>query len=124
MTLDSIRKILFYNQKIYFIDTLSRIKSVKTTLYNDRNNCISEEHIEKWLLLNDLMTVAIYFNHDWIPDWNNRTESKYIIKMNEEMKIVIEQVKTPCSFVYFKNAEDAKEAVQIIGEKCLKIILE
>ncbi len=121
MRLDEIMKALYYKKETYFLDMFGKVKHNHTTLYNDRNNCISEKHIERWLLINDLLNVSAYLNENWIPDWNNYQEKKYIIIIQNN-EISTQEINFPCSITYFKTKEKAIAAIEIIGERQLKNI--
>ena len=122
MTLAEIMKSLYYKKDAYFLDMFGKIKHNQTTLYSDRNNCVSEKHIERWLCMNDLLNINVYLNDGWIPDWNNTKESKYIIRIEGE-KLMVTQTDSPSAFTYFKSKDLAEKAINIIGEKALKKIL-
>ena len=121
MRLDEIMKLLYYKKETYFLDMFGKVKHNHTTLYNDRNNCISEKYIERWLSMNDLLNVSIYLNEGWQPDWNNIQEKKYIIIVKNDT-VSTQETDFPCSITYFKTKEKAMAAIEIIGEKQLKTI--
>jgi len=120
--LDEIMRSLYYKKEAFFVDMFGKVKSNQTTLYNDRNNCTSREHINKWLLINDLLNTAYFLNQDWQPDWENRNEEKYTFAVNGK-DIVIQWVEYPVSIVYFPTEELARQAVEVVGkEKLLEIL--
>lgn len=123
MRLEEIMKALYYKKEAYFLDIFGKVKHNQTTLYNDRNNCISEKHIDRWLSMNDLLNVSTYLNEAWTPDWNNMQESKFILVIENE-KINVKKTSFPSSFTYFKSEESAKNAIEIIGEASLHKILK
>ena len=115
---------LYYKKEAFFVDMFGKVKSNQTTLYNDRNNCTSLEHINKWLAINDLLNVAHFLNQNWHPDWENKTEEKYILCIKDK-NIVIQKVEYPVSIVYFPSETLAQEAVDIVGEeKLLRILMK
>jgi len=121
-TFDQIMKELFYNKTAWFVDMFGKIKSNKTTLYLDRNNCTSNKHIEKWLCINDLMNIAHGLNESWEPNWNNDTEFKfYIVSTGQDFE-VMKTNSISQSFVYFKTEDLAKEAIRILGIEKLMLI--
>ena len=124
-TFDQIMKELFYNKTAWFVDMFGKIKSNKTTLYLDRNNCTSNKHIEKWLCINDLMNIAHGLNESWEPNWDNDTEFKYYIVSTGQDFEVMKTNSISSSFVYFKTEEIAKEAIRILGvEKLMRIFIK
>ena len=104
------------------MDIFGKIKRNQTTLYADRNNCRSEQHIQQWLLINDLLNVSAYLNGDWTPDWNDPSSEKHTLCVREG-KVVPVAVSEPCHIVYFKDADTAAEALRILGEPALRQIL-
>jgi hypothetical protein len=118
---DEVMRSLYYKKEAFFVDMFGKVKSNQTTLYNDRNNCTSREHIDKWLNINDLLNVAYFLNQNWQPDWENKSEKKYTLAVNGE-NITAQQVEYPIGIVYFPSAETAQQAIEIIGtEKLLQI---
>ncbi|MDD3281052.1 MAG: hypothetical protein PHC83_05710 [Bacteroidales bacterium] len=115
-------KSLYYKKEAYFLDMFGKVKHNQTTLYSDRNNCISEKHIERWLLINDLLNVSAFLNEGWTPDWENANEAKYIISLEKNM-LLSKKVNTPCSFTYFKNPSLTTTAIEVLGEKQIKAML-
>jgi hypothetical protein len=123
-SMDEIMRTLYYKKEVFFVDMFGKVKSNQTTLYNDRNNCTSLEHINKWLSINDLLNVACFLNQNWQPDWENKTEKKYTFNIVGEI-VVIQQVENPISIVYFPSKDLAQQAIEIIGEeKLMRIFLK
>lgn len=122
MRLDEIMKSLYYKKEAYFIDMFGKVKHNQTTLYNDRNNCISATHIDRWLLINDLLNISAFLNEGWAPNWDKEEEEKYAIFM-ENNKVKIEKVKSPCSFTYFKSLSLAESAIEMLEERQIRKIL-
>lgn len=122
-TFDQIMKSLFYNKTAWFVDMFGKIKSNQTTLYSDRNNCTSQQHVEKWLCINDLLNIAHELNEGWEPDWTDRNQDKFSLTSLDNGGFDVEKTNTIShSFVYFKTESLAQEAIQIIGaEKLNKI---
>ena len=118
MTLNEIMKALYFKREAYFIDMFGKVKHNQTTLYSDRNNCVSEKHIERWLYMNDLLNISMYFNEGWTPDWENSQQLKYIICFKAN-KFVVTETTYPISFTYFKSKDLAEKVINIIGEKAL-----
>ena len=123
MTMNEVMKLLYFKKEAYFLDMFGKIKCNKTTLYNDRNNCSSRFHIEKWLSINDLLNVAHFLNNGWTPDWSNDTEHKYILVVNNN-NVVIQQANHPASFVYFFSEDTAQKAIDIMGVEKITQILQ
>ena len=100
MTLNDIMKSLYFKKEAYFVDMFGKVKCNQTTLYNDRNNCSTREHIERWLLINDLLNVARFLNNTWSPNWDDDKEEKYIIVI-QNGKATLQKTAFPASFVSF-----------------------
>ena len=121
-SLDEIMRSLYYKKEAFFVDMFGKVKSNQTTLYSDRNNCTSREHIDKWLSINDLLNVACFINQNWLPDWENKSEKKYTFSVNGE-NVGVQQVEAPMSIVYFPSEDLAQQAIDIIGnEKLIRIL--
>jgi len=121
-SLDEMMRSLYYKKEAFFVDMFGKVKSNQTTLYNDRNNCISQEHINKWLSINDLLNVAHFLNQNWQANWDNKAEKKYTFSVKDE-NITIQQVENPVSIVYFPSENLAQQAIDTIGkEKLLQIL--
>ncbi len=124
ITFDEIMKSLFHNQIAWYVDMFGKIKSNKTTLYLDRNNCTSLDHIEKWLCMNDLINIAKYFNKNSEKDYSTLNK-KYSIQINSlgEPEVYLVEGNF-ASFIYFYNYNDALEAIKIMGKSKLEKIFK
>ena len=81
---------------------------------------VNAKHLSKHLTIRQLLEVADYLNGDWKPDWNDMNQVKYVISYNVNKKIFIEGCYyTNYSIVCFSSIENAKKAIEIIGEKNL-----
>lgn len=118
---------LFYKKKVYYPNRYGNIVSSKLNeiRYEDLNNCTSEKQAKKLLAINQLMNVAKYLNEDWKPDWRNEDEKKYIIFIDEQCNRIVIDCKyiVNTSIVYFKTKELAKKAIEILGERTIKLAL-
>lgn len=122
---DEIMKSLFYHKTAWYVDMFGKVKSNKTTLFADRNNCTSQKQIDKWLCVNDLLNVATYFNQDWTPNWENTEEEKFEIMVDniENRSFAVAKVGDKMSgFVVFKSQHDAQQAIEVLGKQKLEII--
>jgi|GEM_PF-1743504 len=121
-SIDEVMRSLYYKKEAFFVDMFGKVKSNQTTLYNDRNNCTSLEHVNKWLSINDLLNVSCFINQNWQPDWENKTEEKYTFTIKDG-GIAIEKAEYPVSIVYFPEISSAQQVLDIIGkEKILQIL--
>ena len=92
---------------------------------NCKNNANSKRQLEKLLVINMLMNVAKYLNEDWQPNWNNEEEAKYYIQIeNVTNNLNIDCTGLfNCSIIYFKSKDFAEQAIDILGEKIIKLAL-
>ena len=121
--MDEIMRTLYYKKEAFFVDMFGKVKSNQTTLYSDRNNCTSLEHINKWLSINDLLNVACFLNQNWQPDWANKSEKKYTFGVTGE-NVTIQEVECPASIAYFPSITTAQQAFDILGKEKLMQILK
>ena len=79
-------------------------------------------HQQKCITFRKLLEVAEYINGDWKPDWDNQEQLKYIICSNNEKKQFGSDFYSYTSMtpIVFSSKENAKKAVEIIGEEELK----
>ena len=98
-------------------DYISSIMSPKTyPVYTIR------KHYSKCDTFRKLLEVADYLNGDWKPDWNDSKQIKYFISydyLNKRFEICNRHYMSS-GIVYFSSEENAKKAIEIIGEEELK----
>lgn len=116
---------LFSVGNIFFINSLGTISEVK---YSDRdasikysNNGTSKKQLEKLLAINKLMNVAKYLNGGWKPNWDDYSEKKWSMALDDE-NISIAYNYIFCELaVYFRSKESAEQAIKILGEDTIKL---
>ena len=83
---------------------------------------VDSKHTDKMFTFRKLLEVANYLNGDWKPDWNNQEQYKYVIAYNHTEKTFDTDYFRYLSenTVYFSSKENAKKAIEIIGEEELK----
>lgn len=119
---EDIMKDLFHNQTAWYVDMFGKVKSNKTTLFMDRNNCTSQEHVEKWLCINDLLNIMHYFNTQCIDDVCTK-DTRYSIGLNLDGEPIISAANNDYGTAFvFNRYEDAEKAIEIIGKEKLKKI--
>ena len=99
------------NEKEYYLNPLSRIIKAEINerhIYNDRNVLPNKQAAEQHLALIQLHQLRDCYRQDWIPDWNNSTQNKYVI-CNIEGKVTISLYYCLKHFLAFQNAERAEE---------------
>lgn len=84
----------------------------------------SYSQVAKLHAINALLNVSKYLNGDWKPDWNNSHEEKYSIYITKNNSMDISRsTYLNDTFVYFKNEELAQQAIEILGEKWIRLAL-
>ena len=83
---------------------------------------VSSQHYNKVTIFRKLLEVAEYLNGDWKPDWNNLNQLKYFILYNHRNKTldIFGRHYLDSGKIYFSSEENAKKAIEIIGEEELK----
>ena len=80
------------------------------------------KNLSKLITFRKFLEVADYLNGDWKPDWENQRQSKHYIYYDHEDEIFkfgrCHHVNE--GIVFFPSEENAKKAVEIIGEEELK----
>ena len=120
-------------KKITYKDVINNIKaknigvSVQFGLTKIGTDCFitSEKQLEQLLALNKLINVAKYLNGDWEPDFTDNKQQKWFIEYNVESSILDTDfaISYKSSVVYFKTSELAHQAIEILGEKEIKVTL-
>ena len=79
-------------------------------------------HQQKCITFRKLLEVADYLNGDWKPDWDNKEQHKYIIYYNHSNKQFEVDFYSYINMnpIAFSSEENAKKAIEIIGEEELK----
>ena len=108
--------IKFKPKEITYADISCMMVPYNYTVYT------TARHQQKCVTFRKLLEVADYLNSDWKPDWNDKAEAKYFILYNHKHK---ELRVWACNYinsgeVYFSSEENAKKAIEIIGEEELK----
>lgn len=121
-----IAKKLFLNKITYFISVDGKISSyLLKENPSIANNATSKQQLEQLLALNKLMNVAKYLNGNWKPNWNNYNTTKWFIFFDHDKKEIQTRswyiINPGC--VYFKSKELALQAIEILGEKEIKVTL-
>lgn len=124
---EDIAKYLYYNKSAFSIENNNYI----TTEYITGNNYLSSfifknyNQFEKLASSNNLINCAIFFNRGWNPNWEDETEPKYYICYNYKTKKfeINETYNINCSFIYFRNKDDAIKTINLLGTKALNYYL-
>ena len=118
ITYDDICNELFLNKKTYWIGSLNINKTIsQLNNYKDKNNCTSIAQAKRAIAFNKLQNIAKYLNGDWKPNFKDHSKNWYIYK--DILCGVTFNYTTNQGTVYFKNADLANEAIQLMGEDSL-----
>ena len=81
-----------------------------------------KRHYSKCDTFRKLLEVADYLNGDWKPDWENLHQTKYFIgyRYIDKKFYVGECFRVNSTIIPFSSKENAKKAIEIIGEEELK----
>ena len=121
------KKAIWKDGKIIFED----IFKPKEITYDDIQNKImpytdtvftTPMHKQKCITFRKLLEVAAYLNGDWEPDWDDTSQHKYLIVYNNKKNAfeINASYWVSVNGVYFSSEENAKKAIEIIGEEELK----
>lgn len=118
ITYDDICKDLFYNKKTYWIGN-KKIIYLYSDEYNcnDLNNCTSIAQAKRVAAFIKLQNIAKYLNGDWKANFKDSSKKWYIFK--DTLYGVSFNHTTNQGIVYFKNADLADEAIQLMGKDSL-----
>jgi hypothetical protein len=126
ITRNQIWEHLFKNKDIFYISGLGDIKGNMPGNPVGSNLAVSEHQLACILAKNELANVARYLNGNWRNFAN--AQKKFSIRMSEKLdnKISIGLVDRPASAtnVIFKSEELAQQAIDILGEKTIRLALE
>lgn len=123
ITYDDICKDLFYNKDAYYLDESNKVSSwvMTSSNYNDFNNCTSIAQAKRMIAFNKLQNIAKYINSklDWEPNFDDETESKYVIVKKGSGYTVKYVTSTNTAQIYFLSSDHANEAIRLMGEESL-----
>ena len=105
---------------ITYVDIVKKV--YPGNCYYINNNHTSWRQLQQLLALNKLMNVAKYLNGDWEPQFLDRGQKKWYIYYDfEHLKWDTGvSVYYRHADVYFKSAELAHQAIEILGEEEVK----
>jgi hypothetical protein len=124
LTYEKIANKLFQYKEHYYMDSNSNI--MKSSLCWKYPNVAPTKHqLQRLLAINKLMNVAHYLNDGWEPDWNDNEQEKFYIYYSNVSKTIEIDYNCVCNSgeVYFKSRELAGQAIKILGEETIKLVL-
>lgn len=118
ITYDDICKELFLNKRTYWLGD-KKINYLYSDEYNnnDLNNCTSIAQAKRVAAFIKLQNIAKYLNGGWKPNFKDHSKNWYIYK--DILCGVTFNYTTNQGTVYFKNADLAEEAIQLMGKDSL-----
>ena len=123
ITYDDICKDLFFHKDTYYLDESNKVSSwvMTSSNYNDFDNCTSIAQAKRMIAFNKLQNIAKYINSklDWEPDFDDETESKYVIVKKGSGYTVKYVTSTNTAQIYFLSSNHANEAIRLMGEESL-----
>lgn len=121
---DDIADKLFEKKTTYYADAYGNTQSWIPYGPNRRlkNNCTSEEQLDKLLAINMLLNVAKHLN---APYFNSLEGQRYYIAYNPQTsKLRIDSTWNSCMApCFFATVDAAKKAIKILGEDVVKLAL-
>ena len=108
--------IKFKPKKLTYYDIQKKVMPYTRTVFT------TPSHQQKCITFRKLLEVVDYLNDDWKPDWDNKEQLKYIICYNNKSKQFDSDLYSYTSMtpIVFPSRENAKKAIEIIGEEELK----
>lgn len=119
ITYDDILKELYFDKTAYWAWGEDKIFKEKQDIvdYKDSVNCTTPAQAKRCAAFNKLQNIAKYLNGDWKPNFEDHSKNWYIYK--DILCGVTFNYTTNQGTVYFKNADLAEEAIQLMGEESL-----
>lgn len=129
LTYEDICKKIFANGH-YFMDQIGGIEegTINKDILVCGNNATSKHQLECIRAKNLLANVAVYLNNGWKPSYNSEGNYiAYVIYTTPKQDYIGVLEVSNCSQnsnVFFKSAELAQQAIEIVGEELIKLALE
>ena len=106
------KKAIDYIELIYSIG----VEDVKLNIPSNSPN-----YYNKIYAINKLLFVSKYLNNGWVPDFDNHTQPKYFVIINDNKRVIGCSHSINREFgIYFKSEELAQQAIDILGEEVIK----
>ena len=126
ITYQDVKEKLFTKSNVsYFLGHDGAIMQTFNIQYLSRELLLSTsiQQLEQIRALNKLMNVAKYLNGDWKPNWNDEFENKFCIHYALGKLYLSSKQRANYGCVYFKSEKLALQAIEILGEKEIKVAL-
>lgn len=119
ITYDDIIKELYIDKKAYWACGKDNICGQKQSPanYEDAINSTTPAQAKRYAAFNKLQNIAKYLNKGWKPNFKDHSKNWYIYK--DILYGVTFNYTTNQGTVYFKNADLAEEAIQLMGKDSL-----
>lgn len=126
LTYTDIANKLFKHHTTYYINEHGIIEeAVLDSHILDLNNATSQKQLQKLLAINKLMNIAKYFNgNNWKPfEYGEPCYTINIVKVDPCKVYEVDEYYCDCGFlVYFRDMDDCKLAIDILGNETLDLI--
>ena len=125
LTYNRIYKELFYNKRAcsptrFSVEYYNQCDECDCNL---PLNCITEIQARKIIELNKLINIATYLNDEWVPNYNDNKQIKYVIQYHyDSLEVVPVYCLCQCP-ICFKSEELAKKAIEIMGKENIKLAI-
>lgn len=123
LTYEDVARALFKGVRTKFFNAFGTIRDgVMNSEYAYPSNVVTSSQAERIYALNKLLNVAEYLNDGWKPNWENRSQQKYVIVYDRSCKELAFMTITNLCYgqVVFKDNESARKAIGILGEDEVK----
>jgi hypothetical protein len=132
LTYNDVCKKLFKNKEFFFINNTGVIQSSSPSsneyFIDAANNSTSYHQLECIRAKNQLANVAVYLNNGWKPSHTSEVNyNAYVIYTTPKKDYIGVIEVSNCSQnsnVFFKSAELALKAIEILGKDTIKLALE
>lgn len=120
ITYDDICKELYLGKNACWVTSKNNVFQEVQTLssYEDVINSTTPAQAKRYAAFNKLQNIAKYLNKGWKPNFDDGTYKWSIVKDRNEYCSRYNRLKNDGS-VYFKDADLANEAIEIMGENSL-----
>jgi hypothetical protein len=102
----------------YYVDIKSKVNYTNSMLTNNHNNLIfkTENQAKSAIAMAKLSQLMAVYNDGWVSDWNDATQPKFCIFMEEGKKLVVGCFHNQKQFIAIKTDSLAKEFLENFRE--------
>ena len=110
---DIMSNLLHPSDKMYYINSYGLIRQVEALDVSLTNIARSRYQLKKVLALNQLFSIARYYNGGWVPEWRDTSTNKYYIIYDDKSvsySVIARTLYNP-GVPVFKRREDAQAVI-------------